>query len=40
MLGVQGAYYFNTLFGPVGATLGYSNKTKKPYFYLNLGYEF
>ena len=40
MIGVQGAYYYNTLFGPVGATLGYSNHTKKTYFYINLGYEF
>lgn len=40
MLGIQGAYYYNTIFGPVGATLGYSNRTKKPYIYLNLGYEF
>ena len=40
LLGVQGAYYYNTIFGPVGATLGYSNRTKSPYLYLNLGYEF
>ena len=40
LLGAQGAFYYNTMFGPVGATLGYSNRTKKPYFYLNLGYEF
>ena len=40
MLGVQGAYYYNTIFGPVGATLGYSNHTKKVYFFINLGYEF
>ena len=40
MLGVQGAAYYNTMFGPVGATLGYSNHTKKVYFYINLGYEF
>jgi NTE family protein len=40
MLGGQIAYYYNTLFGPVGATLGYSNRTKTPYFFLNLGYEF
>ena len=40
MLGVQAAYYYNTIFGPVGATFGYSNHTKKPYFFLNLGYEF
>jgi NTE family protein len=40
LLGVQGAYYYNTMFGPVDATLGYSNHTKGPYFYINLGYEF
>ena len=40
MLGGQIAYYYNTIAGPLGATLGYSNHTKKPYFYLNLGYEF
>ena len=34
------AYYYNTLFGPVGASVGYSNRTKKPDFFLNLGYEF
>jgi len=40
MLGVQAGYYYHTLFGPLGATLGYSGHTKKPYFFLNLGYEF
>ncbi len=40
LLGIQAAYYYNTMFGPVGATIGYSNRTKKPYFFLNLGYEF
>ena len=40
LLGIQGAYYFNTMFGPLGATLGYSNHTKEGYFYINLGYEF
>ena len=40
MWGVQGAYYYNTMFGPVGATLGYSNHTKKGYFFINLGYQF
>jgi len=40
LLGGQIAYYYNTMFGPVGATLGYSNRTKEPYFYMNLGYEF
>ena len=40
LLGGQVAYYYNTIFGPVGATVGYSNHTKKPYVFLNLGYEF
>ena len=40
LLGGQIAYYYNTIVGPVGAVLGYSNRTKKPYFFLNLGYEF
>ena len=40
MTGGQAAFYYNTMFGPVGATLGYSNRTKKGYFFINLGYEF
>ncbi|MBR6121309.1 MAG: patatin-like phospholipase family protein [Prevotella sp.] len=40
MLGGQVAYYYNTLFGPAGAAIGYSNRTKSLYFFLNLGYEF
>ena len=40
LFGVQGAVYYNTMFGPVGASLGYSNHTKKGYFFLNLGFEF
>ena len=38
--GVQAAYYLNTIFGPIGATFGYSNHTKKAYLFVNLGYEF
>ena len=40
LLGFQGAYFYNTMFGPVGATLGYSDRTKSPYFFVNLGFEF
>ena len=40
LLGVQACYSYNTMFGTVGVTLGYSNRTKKTYFYLNVGYEF
>ena len=40
LLGTQLAYYYRTLLGPAGATMGYSNQTKQLYFYLNLGFEF
>jgi len=40
LLGCQIAYNFNTMFGPLGAAVGYSSKTRKAYFYLNLGFEF
>ena len=40
LFGGQIAYFYNTIVGPVGASIGYSNRTKEPYFMLNLGYEF
>ncbi len=40
LLGVEAAYYYNTMFGPVGASIGYSNHTNEPYIYLNIGYDF
>ena len=40
LLGTSLSYYYNTMFGPLGASVGYSNKTKEPYFYINLGYVF
>ena len=40
LIGGQIAYYYYTLFGPVGASLGYSNHTKKVDFLLNLGHVF
>jgi NTE family protein len=33
-------YYYNTMFGPLGVAMGYSNKTRDFYMYVNLGYEF
>lgn len=39
-LGFQTAYYYKTMFGPVGATLGWSDKTHRVNFFINLGYEF
>ena len=38
--GARLSYYYNTLIGPVGASLGYSNKTRSADFYLNIGFEF
>ena len=40
VLGAQLAYYLSTMFGPLGASVGYSTYTKEPYFYINLGYVF
>ena len=40
MLGYELAYYYKTLIGPIGATLGYSNKTDRVNFMVNIGYEF
>ena len=40
LLGAQISCYYNTIFGPAGVNLGYSNRTKKVYFFINLGYEF
>lgn len=40
MTGCEIAYYYNSMFGPVGASLGYSSHTDEPYFYINLGFQF
>ena len=40
IIGNQFAYFYDTVFGPLGATIGYSNRTKTPYLYINLGYVF
>ena len=40
IIGVQGAYYYNSIFGPVGGALGYSNRTKSVSIYMNLGFVF
>ena len=40
LYGIQAAYYYNTMFGPLGLSVGYSNHTKEPYVFLNLGYVF
>ena len=40
MLGASMSYYYNTLIGPLGATVGYSNITKEPMYYINMGFVF
>lgn len=39
-LGFRVGYAYNLFIGPLGASLGWSNRTKKLYFYVNLGFEF
>ena len=38
--GAQLAYYYNSIVGPLGGSLGWSNFTDKLYLYVNLGFEF
>lgn len=38
--GCEVSYFYRTILGPLGASLGYSNVTKDVNFYLNLGYQF
>ena len=40
MLGASASYYLNTMFGPLGGSIGYSNLTKKFYYLINLGFVF
>ncbi|MBO4827624.1 MAG: patatin-like phospholipase family protein [Prevotella sp.] len=40
MIGGSLGYYINTMFGPLGASIGYSNITKNVCYYANLGFEF
>ena len=40
MLGAQLSYYYNSIFGPLGGSIGYSNLTKRFYYYINLGFVF
>lgn len=38
--GTSLAYFYDTYFGPVGATLGFNNMHRKPVFYITLGHRF
>ena len=38
--GAQVGYAYNSILGPLGGSLSWSNYTKRVYIYINLGYEF
>lgn len=38
--GTRLSYSYNSIIGPLGASVGYSNRTKEPYLFVNIGYEF
>ena len=40
LIGSEVGYYYKTMFGPLGASMGYSNLTDKLSFYVNLGFDF
>ena len=40
LIGTQLGYAYNSLFGPLGATIGYSTLTHKAHFFINLGFVF
>lgn len=40
LFGYVFSYSYKTLFGPLGVAVGSSTRTHKPYFYVNLGFEF
>ncbi|MGP1515338.1 MAG: patatin-like phospholipase family protein [Bacteroidales bacterium] len=40
LFGLQISYAYNSIIGPIGASLGYSTHTNEPYIFMNIGYEF
>ena len=38
--GCSAAYYYDSIFGPLGASLGWSTLTHNVCFYINLGFYF
>ncbi len=40
ILGVRASYSYNSIIGPLGASVGYSTRTDSPYLFVNIGYEF
>ena len=40
ILGGGITYGYKTVFGPIEATISYSNRINRPYFFINAGFEF
>lgn len=40
IVGLQAAYHYNTIIGPIGATIGYTTLTRSPYIHINIGHIF
>lgn len=40
LFGTSLSYFYNTMFGPIGGVLGYSNKSKDVYIFVNFGFAF
>lgn len=40
MRGYRFSYAYDSLFGPLSASVGYSSRTKSPFFYISLGCDF
>lgn len=40
VLGCNLSYFYSTMLGPLGATAGYSGRTKSPYLYVSFGFDF
>ena len=40
IFGFRASYFYNSIIGPVGASLGYSTRTHELYLFVNIGYEF
>ena len=40
LIGTQVSYAYNSMFGPLGASLGYNTLAHKAYFFVNLGFVF
>lgn len=40
VVGLQAAYHYSTIIGPIGASLGYTTLSREPYLFINIGHIF